>query len=165
MHEENDIVMPALQRGDYQELERLSESIASFPEGEDDFVGRRWITNAIDIGSPQSVAWMLAKGVDLSFRDNGGYTPLHSALERRSERHQILEMLLRAGAPVNQKGINDWTPAHMAAARNDVESLKLLVQFGADLSIRTAIDHFATPLEEARHLGAQDALRYLESVV
>jgi ankyrin repeat protein len=56
-------------------------------------------------------------------------------------------MLLKAGAPVNRKGINDWTPAHMAAARYDVGVLRLLVRYSADLAIRTDIDDYATPLE------------------
>jgi uncharacterized protein len=66
---------------------------------------------------------------------------------------------------VNRKGINDWTPAHMAAARDDVEALRLLVRYRADLNIRTDIDDYATPLEEARNLGKVNAVNYLESVV
>lgn len=53
----------------------------------------------------------------------------------------------------------------MAAARDDVDALRLLVAHGAGLSIRTEIDDYATPLEEARSLGKLDALSYLESVV
>ena len=64
---------------------------------------------------------------------------------------------------VNLKGVNDWTPAHMAAARDDVDALRVLVAHGADLSIRTEIDDYATPLEEARNLGKLNALRYLSS--
>jgi ankyrin repeat protein len=108
---------------------------------------------------------MLEHGVDLKFRNDEGYTPLHSAIDReRSDRHEVLEMLLAAGAPVNLKGINDWTPAHMAAARDDVDALRLLVRYGADLTIRTDIDDYATPLEEARTLGKLAAAQYLESV-
>jgi len=150
MHDEYDLGIAALQAGDVAELENLAELVAAFPEGEDDFIGRRWITNAIDVGAVESVTWMLARGVDLTFRDREGYTPLHSALERPTDRYEVLEMLLVAGAPVNAKGVNDWTPAHMAAARDDVEALRILVRYGADLSIRTNIDECATPLEEAR---------------
>jgi hypothetical protein len=39
------------------------------------------------------------------------------------------------------------------------------VQHGADLSIRTEIDDYATPLEEARNLRKVKAVRFLESVV
>jgi ankyrin repeat protein len=155
----------ALRSGDVVQLEELAELEESFPHGIDGFVGRRWITNAIDSESLESVRWMLSKGVDLKFRDDEGYTPLHSAIECGTEaRHAILRALLEAGAAVNRKGINDWTPAHLAAARNDVESLKLLVAFGADLSIRTEIDDYATPLEEAKTLRSAEAYAYLASV-
>lgn len=136
-----------------------------FHTGKIPILGRRWITNAIDVGSQTAVQWLLGQGVDLNFRDDEGYTPLHSAIDRQlGDKHQVLALLLAAGAPVNRKGLNDWTPAHMAAARDDVEALRLLVQYGADLTMRTDIDDYATPLEEARSLGKLSAARYLESV-
>jgi ankyrin repeat protein len=50
----------------------------------------------------------------------------------------------------------------MAAVREDIEALRLLVRYGADLTIRTRIDEYATPLEEARILGKQHAVKFLE---
>lgn len=147
---------------EWQELEQLIEG---FPHGGDEFIGRRWITNAIDCGSVASVRWMLARKVNLRFQDNAGYTVLHSALDREgSDRHELLEFLLEAGADVNAKGVNDWTPAHMAAVREDLEALRILVKYGADLSIRTDIDSYATPLEEARHLRKLAAVEFLEKI-
>jgi ankyrin repeat protein len=154
-----------LASGTVNDLEELAGLCEDFPGGRDPLVGRHWITNAIDCGSELAVAWMLSKGVDLSFRDEEGYTVLHSALERASDdKYRVLELLLRHGAPVNARGINDWTPAHMAAVREDIEGLKLLVAYKADLSIRTTIDHYATPLEEARLLKKEAAVRFLERV-
>ena len=159
-------VMTALASGEPAQWEAIAAELPGFPDGVDDFIHRRWIVNALGSGSAASVEWMLKKGVDLDFRDEEGYTPLHAVIERRApDRHELLDLLLRAGAPVNRKGINDWTPAHMAAARDDVEALRILVGYGADLSIRTAIDEYATPLEEARHLGKDNAARYLETLV
>jgi len=158
--------LTVLESGDPAALEALSSELVGFPHGEDPYVGRRWITNGIDVGSRVSVQWMLSQSVDLNFRDAEGYTPLHSALGRElPDRHEVLELLLAAGAPVNLKGVNDWTPAHMAAAYDDVEALRILVRYGADLTIRTEIDDYATPLEEARNLGKLEAVKYLEGVV
>jgi hypothetical protein len=50
----------------------------------------------------------------------------------------------------------------MAAARDAVDVLEVLVAHGADLSIRTNIDDYATPLEEARILGKLKAAAFLE---
>ena len=158
--------LDVLASGDPEGLQALGQELVGFPHGEDPYVGRRWITNAIDVGSKEAVRWMLRQAVDLKFRDDEGYTPLHSAIDREQpDRHEVLDMLLAAGAPINLKGINDWTPAHMAAARDDVDALRLLVRYGADLTIRTDIDDYATPLEEARNLGKLAATKYLESVV
>lgn len=155
-----------LKSGDVARLEELAALVPDFPHGTDDFTHRNWITNAIDSGSLATVKWMVGRGVDLNFRDPEGYTPLHTALEQAEPiRYELLEMLISAGAPVNLKGVNDWTPAHAAAARDDVRALEILVNHGADLTIRTSIDGYATPLEEARALGAGKAVTFLESAV
>lgn len=163
MDDEYDMIVDALVAGDLRKLNAFAATVIGFPNGEDGFIGRRWIRNAVDVGCLSAIEWMLSERVDLDFRECDGYTPLHAALDRDSDVHAVLEMLLTAGAPVNAKGINDWTPAHMAAARDDVESLRILIRFGADLSIRTDIDDYATPLEEARILGKHQAVRFLES--
>ncbi len=158
--------LEVLQSGDSTQLAALAGELETFPHGDDPYIGRRWVTNAIDVGSVSTVRWFLSQGVDLNFCDNEGYTPLHSAIDRPlPHKHDVLALLLAAGAPVNRKGTNDWTPAHLAAARDDVEALRLLVQYGADLNIRTDIDDYSTPLEEARSLGKRNAASYLESVV
>lgn len=158
-----DDIMKPLMAGDVEALEEIASIVDSFPSGKDDFISRHWITNAIDCGTKEVVAWMLSKKVPVVFRDGEGFTVLHSAIDReKPDRIEIIRMLLEAGADINAHGINDWTPAHHAAARNNVEALKTLVESGADLSIRTRIDEYATPLEEAEILGnSPEALAYL----
>ena len=159
------LALDVLKSGDVVKLEELSALIDGFPDGADSWLGRRWILHAIDVGATATIEWMLSRGVDLAFRDDEGYTPVLAAIEsRRADRLNLLERLLGAGAPVNLKGINDWTPAHMAAARDDIEALQVLIAHGADLSIRTEIDDYATPLEEARNLGRLKAAAFLEGV-
>jgi hypothetical protein len=162
----HDALRQLLISGTADELEAAAARVAGFPHGLDDFLERRWIINAIDGGSKVAVEWMLMKNVDLVFRDDEGHTPLHCAIDRKADdRLEILELLLRAEAPVNLKGINDWTPAHMAVARNDIDALKMLVHWGADLAIRTEIDDYATPLEQARKWRKREIVEYLQSVV
>lgn len=154
-----------LKTGSKEQLDELSELADEFPDGEDDFVGRRWIRNAVDFGSSLAIVWMLEKKVELAFNDDEGYPILLSAIESgRSDRYEVLELLLQHGAPTDMRGINDWTPLHMAAARNDVKAVKLLLAYGADPAAKTRIDDYATPLEEARILGSNDAVEYLETV-
>lgn len=153
-----------LRAGTTEQLEELAELIDDFPNGKDEFVGQPWIHNAIDVGSKRTIAWMLSRKVDLAASyDDAGVPILLRAIE--AERSDVLELLLQHGAPVDVHGINDWTPLHMAAAKNDVAAVKLLLQYGADPTAKTRIDDYATPLEEARTLGANDAVRYLESII
>ncbi len=152
-------------RSDAAALELLAREIEHFPRGRDPYLHGEWIGHAIDVGSRAAIEWMLAHGATLDYRDEDGYGALHSAIERAApDRLDVIELLVRHGAPLDARGINDWTPAHMAAARDDVDALRVLVRLGADLALRTRIDHCATPLEEARHLGRAAAVAYLESV-
>jgi ankyrin repeat protein len=151
--------------GDLALLEEAAAVLDDFPQGKDAYHGQQWITYAVAGGALPAIQWMLSKNVRLDFREEDGMTVLLHAIDRRqADRYAVLELLLQYGAPIDQQGLNDWTPAHMAAARNDVSALQILVHYGADLTIRTRIDDYATPLEEARLLKRQEAVRYLESI-
>jgi ankyrin repeat protein len=158
-------IMDVLAFGDEAQFAELEQQVHGFPHDVDHFLGRHWITNAVAAGSYGAIAWMLSRQVDLTFLDEEGYTILQTALERQtSDKYKIIELLLKHGAPINAQGINDWTPAHMASAREDIEALKQLIQFGADLSIRTRIDDYATPLEEAKLLKMTKSVEFLENL-
>lgn len=160
-------IVDAIQNADLAILEELAAHWPAFPEGVDDS-GTRWITNAIACGSAGVVRWMLSHGASAGIEADDGYTVLHSAIERsQPDRHQIMQDLIAAGADVNEIGIHGYTPAHLAAVRNDVEALKVLHERGADFSIRTSVDDYYTPLEEARSLKgerAAEAISYLETL-
>lgn len=153
-----------LDRADISDLELASQTVKDFPLGKDSFIGRHWITNAIDCASFETVKWMIHKGVELNFRDDEGYTPVHSCIERKTaDKYKILKLLLQSGADVNAHGTSDWTPLHQAAIRDDQEAMLMLLEAGADLNIRTRIDDYATPEEEARRSGHQRSAEFLAS--
>lgn len=158
------LALDALMSGEQRQLAEAAQLVDGFPDGIEETTGRHWILRAIADAPIASIEWMLDHGVDLAFCDEDGYTPMLAAIESaRADRLEVLRRLIVAGAPLNAKGIHDWTPAHMAAARDDVAVLELLVDAGADLSIRTDIDGYATPLEEARETGCPRAVAFLES--
>ena len=113
---------------------------------------------------------MLSQKVVVDTLEDDGYTPLLSAIESdQQDKYEIIKLLIEHSAPINQKGINDWTPLHMAAARNDLQAIEILIECGADLTVKTAIDNYATPLEEVRILSklsnfpnCQEVIAYLE---
>lgn len=154
-------IMRVLASGNVADLDELAELVDGFPDGVDGY-GRHWITNAIDCGSLLALNWMIGRGVALRFRDDEGYTPLHSAIDgTRDDRLAVIELLLQRGADPDLRGINGYTAAHLAALRNDVPTLQLLVRYGADFDLRTVIDGDTTPLEEAQYFGRLDAVAFL----
>jgi len=152
-----------LRSSDIQDFLYLEKMIAGFPSGCDDFINRYWITNAIDCGSLESVKWIVSKGVKLNFRDDEGYSPIHSCINRDfPDKYEILKILIDADADIHIHGTNDYTPLHLAAALDDLKAIKILLQAGANIDSRTRIDEYATPEEEARSMGSHMAADFLK---
>jgi len=151
-----DAIWQTLGAGSPEVWEKLSEEWPGFPQGREDFLGDTWLSRAVYSGNPAAVAWILGKGAEVSVLEKDGYTPLHSAIdsENGDSKYEIMGLLIEAGADLNARGFNDWTPAHLAGARNDLRALKMICEAGGDLSVRTRIDWYATPLEELEHLEA-----------
>jgi ankyrin repeat protein len=96
--------------------------------------------------------------------DNEGFPPLIAALTMsrsqtgspgREDVPEILKLLLSFGADINQRGINDYTPLHMAVAQRNLPVITLLLESGANPHLRTRIDNFETPREIAEKEGLQ----------
>lgn len=105
---------------------------------------------------------LLEMGADPNAPVNDGLPPLIAALScaqdvpgaaRRTDVDEILRLLLRFGADPNQRGINDYTPLHMAIAARDALAVQILLDGGADPELRTRIDEYETPLEMATASG------------
>jgi ankyrin repeat protein len=161
-------IMETIRAADFAAMEELAKCWDEFPRGKDNFIGRHWITNAIDCGSVEVISWMLSHGASVPIEVDDGYTVLHSVIERSNEdKYEMMRILIYAGADVNEIGIHGYAPAHHAAVRNDVESLKILHEHGADFSLRTSVDDYATPLEEARSMIQRrptDAIDFLQAL-
>lgn len=105
---------------------------------------------------------LLELGADPNYPNPAGFPSLIAALSTdRADKYEILELFLAFGADIGQRGVNDYTPLHYAAASDDVGAIELLLTHGADPGARTSIDQFATPLEEAELLGQTEAAEAL----
>jgi hypothetical protein len=105
---------------------------------------------------------LLEIGADPNAPVEDGFPPLVAALTclrdapgatRRTDVDDILRLLLSFGAEPNQRGINDYTPLHMAVAERDPLAVQILLDGGADPELRTRIDDCETPLEMAKAAG------------
>lgn len=106
---------------------------------------------------------LLELGANPNYEDHDGFPSLIAALScpERVDQQEIIELLLSFGADIQQRGMNDYTPLHYAAAGNDLKLVEFLLQQGADPRAKTRIDEYATPLEEAEILGKAEAVELL----
>ncbi len=151
--------------GDWAALDEAAEIIETFPHGQTmGSVPHSWISEAVAQGAKSAVAWMLARGVDPSPEGDHGFPPLHVVIDlQQASKYEILALLIAAGADVNQHGLNDWTPLHRAATRDETKMMQMLLDAGADRSRRTRIDNYATPADEARRLGHIEAADFIDA--
>ena len=97
----------------------------------------------VDDGFPTLIAALCCT------RAGPGMTP-------RSDVDDVIRLLLASGADPNQRGINDYTPLHMAVAERNAMAVQILLDGGADPELRTRIDDCDTPGEMAEAAGLGD---------
>ena len=108
---------------------------------------------------------LLELGADSNYRDHAGFPSLIAALTTaRTDKSQVIELLLSFGADIQQRGINGFTPLHWAAADNDTKVVELLLFHGANPNAKTDVDDFTTPLQEAEKVGCAEAVQILQKV-
>lgn len=106
---------------------------------------------------------LLDHGANPNYPDRAGFPSLIATLSTdRPDRLELLRLLLSRGAETAQRGLNDWTPLHYAVSRDDVPAIKLLLAHGADVTARTRIDDFTTPIEEAERLNRKSVVDALK---
>ncbi|MDH3236230.1 MAG: ankyrin repeat domain-containing protein, partial [Alphaproteobacteria bacterium] len=101
---------------------------------------------------------LIANGAEPDYPDDAGFPSLIAALSSgRRDQHDVVRLLLDSGADVDQRGLNDWTALHYAVAQRDLDGVKLLLERGADPSLKTRIDDCTSPLEDAEAMGFEAA--------
>ena len=160
------LVREAAAAGDIAALEEIARIIDGFPDGHGDWPVGPWICVLVTSGTPEVVRWALSRGAPVDPEVEDGYPPIHCLLDEPApDRSEKLAILIAAGADLDRHGINDWTPLHVAAVRDDVEAMRMLLDAGADPSIRTRIDNDATAEEEARALGHDASADFIRDYV
>jgi len=87
------------------------------------------------------------------------YTCLYMAVDQ--SQIAIIKYLISKGASINLvSGPEKWTPLHRAAADGNFEIIKLLMEHGADLTIKTCAGHVARDFAFGRN---REIIEYLES--
>jgi ankyrin repeat protein len=106
-------------------------------------------------GAIKMMELLLANRADVNAASNSGYMPLHGAVSygNMDTKKLKVEILLKSGANVNAKTSSDGeTPLHKAISRGDIEIVKLLLNYGADVNAKSK--YGVTALHFARNSNA-----------
>jgi len=121
---------------------------------------------AVDAFSLDDVKLLLnVRGIDPNAKNVDGLTPLHVAVQTRTERNLdiVKQLLILPGIQVNAKTIDGSTPLHEAAACGNAEIVtELLTAPGIDANAKENAGE--TPLHQAARYGNADTVRVLLSV-
>jgi hypothetical protein len=79
-----------------------------------------------------------------------------------SRRSDVDDIRLLPPGAIRQRGINDYTPLHMAVAARAALAVQILLDGSADPALRTRIDECETPAEMAAAAGLTDLAAILE---
>jgi ankyrin repeat protein len=153
----------ALRAGDVPRARAALVGRAGFPNLNDPYTNTPLLALALSWAPADAVAELLDLGADPNFEARDGFPALLGViLSERDDKHVLSELLLKAGADVERRGLNDWTPLHAAAAQDDAALVEELLRAGADRAARTAMDDCETPLELAARAGNRRAAAALE---
>ncbi|KAL2758679.1 hypothetical protein ACRALDRAFT_2058014 [Sodiomyces alcalophilus JCM 7366] len=125
------------------------------------------LSSAVQHASPGAIRELLRRGGDVQKGEL-----LQHALDRTSDVEEVLRILLEHGAPLNvnmyenhTRSMNMWffmdlgTPLHKAATQGNLEAVRLLLDHGADPTIKD--NKGRTALEYAVKAGHSDVVKVL----
>ena len=149
----------AFQAGDLEALRTAVDDPAIVPNGRmPDGIGS-CLVYAIYHSPLGFIRTLLEIGANPNTPVDDGFPPLIAALttarevpgaKMRTDVDDILRLLLSFGADPNQRGINDYTPLHMAVDLRRPAAVQILLDGGADPELPTRIDECWTALEMAQ---------------
>lgn len=138
----------AVARGEFDQVKNLLAAGANVH-----FVVKEWCgeTTLLHYASTvEIVRELLLYGADIEARDYNGKTPLLHAVSQRKQLPVVLE-LLEHGADPNARSMQGTTALTPAIAGRNLDLIKTLLDYGADINIRTTAPllRYPTPLAVA----------------
>jgi uncharacterized protein len=160
----------AFRKGDLAALQAAVDEPDCVPNGPMPLTIGSCLVYAIYHSPSSFIRTLLAIGADPNAEADDGFPPLIAALScshpqpgspGRSDTVDIIKLLLVFGADPDQRGINDYTPLHMAVGERNLPAIVVLLEAGADPRLRTRIDDYETPREIADRAGLVEIAKQL----
>ncbi len=164
----------AFRAGDLAALQAAVDDPSTVPNGPMPLTIGPCLEYAIYHSPLPFIRTLLEIGADPNPADHAGFPPLIAALScsrprpgspGRPDVLEILKLLLAFKSDPDQRGVNDYTPLHMAVSERNSAAVGLLLQGGADPRLRTRIDDCETPREMAEKMGLREIAELLVAEV
>ena len=155
----------AFRAGDLTALRAAVDDPASVPNGPMPLTIGSCLEYAIYHSPLPFIRRLLEIGADPNPANHAGFPPLIAALScsrpqpgspGRGDVLEILKLLVAFKGDPNQRGINDYTPLHMAVSEHNRQAVEFLLQAGANPLLQTRIDDCETPREMAEKMGLHE---------
>jgi len=116
-------------------------------------------------GHPEAVLWLLDQGVPLEPEGPGGLRPIHSAVACPDEGAALesTKALLERGADLHTLQRGGFSALHGAAQRGSLKLVRLLLEHGAPVELRT--DAGLSPEDLARKAGHEEVVAWFHAWV
>lgn len=157
-HDQFKMIDAAFHNGDLIALRAAVDDPDRIPNGPMPLTIGHCLEYAIYHSPLAFIRTLLEIGANPNPTDHSGFPPLIAALScshsqpgspGRRDVLDVIQLLLAFGANPDQRGLNDYTPLHMAVSERNLPALRLLLEAGADPRLRTRIDDYETPYEMA----------------
>lgn len=102
------------------------------------------------------------KALEINKQDKDGYTALHHACSKNND-EAVLRLSADKKINLNQTEREGFTPLMLAASKGHLQSVKLLVHAGADVSIYDKTGNASYYAEKAGHSGVVEYLKTVKS--
>ena len=116
---------------------------------------------ASHFGRIDAVRLLLNKGANVKARSTNPLENLAIHAAAAGKHADVIKVLIDHGCSPNAHQHGGWTPLHAAAQAGDIESARVLIAGGADVTIRA--DNQQRPLDLALTKGQQAMVEFLES--
>jgi ankyrin repeat protein len=160
----------AFRTGDLAGLYAAVDDTASIPNGPMPLTIGSCLEYAIYHSPLSFIRTLLEIGADPNPINHAGFPPLIAAIScsrscpgssARPDVNDIIRLLLSFEVDPNQRGINDYTPLHMAVSERNITAVEILLEAGADPFLRTRIDDCETPRAMADSAGLREMAELL----
>jgi hypothetical protein len=124
------------------------------------------LMSAVGSGSVEGLQYLLENGGDINYRSSEQQeTLLHAlhggGLRKKTDYRPMIEFLVSNGLNPNAKDAHQQTPLHLAMMMNDVETGKILIDFGA----RVEGDSKPAPVDPKQQKMMERAQREMEKMM